>query len=134
MARLIKNFQLPEDTVLPLRPMIQADVPAICKRLNAYLDSFEFSPIFSVPELQHWFMPLDGVVYSYVTEDADGEVDAFVSFYCLPSTILHRPHGHEELNAMYLFYYIPPSQGGDAALRTLINDALILGKKVCVIE
>ena len=34
----------------------------------------------------HWFLPREGVIYSYVAENADGDITDFGSYYSLPST------------------------------------------------
>jgi glycylpeptide N-tetradecanoyltransferase len=127
MARQIKLYKVPETPANPtLRLMQPGDAKAITKSLNAYLAGYDFAPVFTLAEVKHWFTPIDGVVYSYVTE-VDGKIDAFVSFYCLPSTIINHPL-HSELNAMYLFYYVPPKDG--SGLKDLVNDALIMAKQV----
>lgn len=127
MSRQIKEYRVPETPGNPtLRLMQPGDAKAVTKLLNEYLSGYDFAPVFTLAETKHWFTPVNGVVYSYVTEVA-GKIDAFVSFYCLPSTIINNPL-HSELNAMYLFYYVPPKSGG--GLKELVNDALIMAKQV----
>jgi glycylpeptide N-tetradecanoyltransferase len=127
MARQIKAFKVPETPLNPtLRVMQPGDTEEVTKLLNEYLSTYDFAPVFSLAEVKHWFTPIDEVMYSYVTE-VDGKIDAFVSFYCLPSTIINHPL-HKELNAMYLFYYVPPKSGD--GLKGLVDDALVMAKKV----
>lgn len=131
MSRTIKLYRVPDSTSTPnLREMLPGDARGITKALNEYLSSrYDFHPVFTLAETRHWFTPVPDVVYSYVSAQQEGQIDSFVSFYALPSTVIKHPT-HNELSAMYLFYYVPPKEGGAEALKTLINDALIMAKKV----
>lgn len=48
-----------------------------------------------------------------------------ISFYTLPSTVMHHP-AHKQLKAAYSFYNVPQT----VPLVDLMQDALILAKKV----
>lgn len=54
-----------------------------------------------------------------------GMLTDFISFYTLPSTVMHHPL-HKSLKAAYSFYNIHT----ETPLIDLMNDALILAKQV----
>ena len=74
--------------------------------------------------MKHYFLPIDNVIYSYVVETEEKKISDFVSFYCLPSTIINHPK-HNQLRAAYSYYHVSTA----TPLNTLINNALILAKK-----
>ena len=84
----------------------------------------ELSPIFTVEEFKHWFLPRQNVVDSYVVEN-DGKVTDFCSFYHLPSTIMHNPQ-YKTLFAAYSFYNVATK----TPLVQLMNDLLVMAKSV----
>ncbi|RKP02515.1 hypothetical protein CXG81DRAFT_10699 [Caulochytrium protostelioides] len=150
MAQHINRYRLPQQTATPgLRPMREADVPAVTQLLAAYLTRFPLAPILTEEEVRHWLLPRKNVLYSYVV-DADSTPDAaprdapaitqFVSFYSLPSTVIGHPK-HDQVRAAYLYYYATAMDATAAAqaaagaagtinaLRRLINDTLILAHR-----
>ncbi|XP_071102854.1 glycylpeptide N-tetradecanoyltransferase 2-like [Haliotis cracherodii] len=125
MQRTLKLYKLPESTKTPgFRPFTPADVPEAYKLLASYLDTFDLSPNFSEEEFRHWFIPRNGIVDSYVVE-VDGTVTDFVSFYTLPSTVMHHPQ-HKSLKAAYSFYNVAHK----TPWVDLMQDALIVAKNV----
>ncbi len=54
-----------------------------------------------------------------------GMLTDFISFYTLPSTVMHHPL-HKSLKAAYSFYNVHT----ETPLIDLMNDALILAKQV----
>ena len=86
LTRTIKLYSLPEQPqTAGMRPMREADCEVCCQKLNAYLMQFVVAPQLSLAEFQHWLLPRQGVVYTYVVEDpATKEITDMVSFYSLP--------------------------------------------------
>jgi glycylpeptide N-tetradecanoyltransferase len=94
-----------------LRVMTVQDVPYVCKLLNGYMESFKFAPIFTEKDLEHWLLPRDGLLFSFVVDkkispvdSASNPISAFVSFYSLPSHVLPKK---DPLNPSSIF-----SKGG----------------------
>jgi len=79
---------------------------------------------FTEEDVKHYFLPIDNVIYSYVVETEEKKLSDFVSFYCLPSTIINHPK-HNQLRAAYSYYHVSTA----TPLNILINNALILAKK-----
>lgn len=51
-----------------LRLMTLADVPKVQDLLRQYLKDFQLLPILNKEETQHWFLPRDGIIDTYVVE------------------------------------------------------------------
>lgn len=91
--------------------------------LNKYLSQFSLYHIFTEEDVRHYFTPINDVVFSYVVEK-DKVITDFVSFYCLPSSIINHPK-HNQLKAAYSYYHVANS----TPLNILIHNALILAKQ-----
>ncbi|XP_021294178.1 glycylpeptide N-tetradecanoyltransferase 1-like [Herrania umbratica] len=126
MSRTIKLYKLPESTVTPgFRKMELRDVPAVTRLLRNYLSQFVVAPDFSEHDAEHWLLPTEGVVDSYIVESSEThEITDFCSFYTLPSSILGNQN-HSTLKAAYSYYNISTK----TSLLQLMNDALIVAKQ-----
>jgi len=125
MQRHLKLYRLPEETkVVGLRKFETKDIPAVTKLLNDYLSKFSLCPFFNETEVEHWFIPQQNIINSYVVEGEGGGITDFMSFYCLPSTVMNHPT-HKNIKAAYSFYNVATSTDWV----DLMNDALVLAKK-----
>ncbi|GAB2222266.1 hypothetical protein Droror1_Dr00013473 [Drosera rotundifolia] len=126
MSRTIKLYKLPDSTATPgFRNMELRDVPAVSRLVRAYLSQFIVAPDFDEIDVEHWILPTEGVVDSYVVESPlTHDITDFCSFYTLPSTILGNPN-YKTLKAAYSFYNVVTK----TPLIQLINDALAVAKK-----
>ncbi|CAK9801387.1 Glycylpeptide N-tetradecanoyltransferase 1 [Anthophora quadrimaculata] len=105
MQRTLKLYKLPENTKVPgFRKLVEADIPQAHKILTDYLEKFDLAPIFSIEEFRHWFLPQNGIINSFVVEN-DGKITDMVSYYTLPSSIMHH-QTHKTLMAAYSFYNV----------------------------
>ncbi|XP_022885051.1 glycylpeptide N-tetradecanoyltransferase 1-like [Olea europaea var. sylvestris] len=124
--RTIKLYKLPDQTVTPgFRKMEPHDVPAVSRLLKNYLKKLIFAPDFDEDDVEHWLLPKENVVDSYLVESPEThEITDFCSFYTLPSSILGNQN-HSALKAAYSFYNVSTK----TPLIRLMNDALIVAKK-----
>ncbi|XP_018583871.2 glycylpeptide N-tetradecanoyltransferase 1-like isoform X1 [Scleropages formosus] len=124
VQRALKLYRLPETPKTPgLRPMTREDVPAVHLLLRHYLEQFQLVPVLSAEEVEHWLLPREDIISTYVVESAGGSVTDFVSFVTLPSSILNHPV-HRSIKAAYSFYTVHTR----TSLEDLVEDALILAK------
>jgi len=144
-ARQISKNHLPYVTSTPnLRPMEAKDIDAVQDLLERYEKRFELNQAFNREEIEHWLLhkpeQKDQVVWSYVVEDPETHmITDFFSFYNLESTVIQHPK-HDNVRAAYLYYYATETAftGDQKALKErllqLMNDALILAKKVSILH
>lgn len=126
MSRTIKLYKLPDQTVTPgFRKMELHDVPAVTRLLRDYLKHFVVAPDFDENDVEHWLLPKEGVVDSYLVESPEShEITDFCSFYTLPSSILGNQN-YSTLKAAYSYYNVSTK----TPWIQLMNDALIVAKK-----
>nr|XP_042712639.1 glycylpeptide N-tetradecanoyltransferase 2 isoform X2 [Chrysemys picta bellii] len=126
LQRTMKLYRLPDATKTSgLRPMEQKDIKAVQELINSYLKQFNLAPVMDEEEVAHWFLPQDHIIDTFVVESSNGILTDFLSFYTLPSTVMHHPV-HKSLKAAYSFYNIHT----ETPLLDLMNDALIIAKLV----
>uniref|UniRef100_A0A670ZDH7 Glycylpeptide N-tetradecanoyltransferase n=1 Tax=Pseudonaja textilis TaxID=8673 RepID=A0A670ZDH7_PSETE len=106
-----------------LRPMEQKDIKAVQELINNYLKQFNLTPVMDEEEAAHWFLPQDHIIDTFVVESSNGVFTDFLSFYTLPSTVMHHPV-YKSLKAAYSFYSVHT----ETPLLDLMNDALIKAK------
>lgn len=125
MGRTIKHYRLPNKVLTPgFRAMERRDVSAVTQLLQQYLLRFVIAPELSEGDVEHWLVPVNDVMNTYVIEDVESHnITDFCSFYTLPSTILGN-HKHASLKAAYLFYNVTTK----TPLPQLVNDLLIVAK------
>ncbi|XP_041994925.1 glycylpeptide N-tetradecanoyltransferase 1-like [Salvia splendens] len=126
MSRTIKLYKLSDQTATPgFRKMEPHDVPAVTRLLRNYLQQFAVAPDFDVDDVEHWLLPKEDVVESYMVESSEThEITDFCSFYSLPSSILGNQN-HSVLKAAYSYYNVSTK----TPLLQLMSDALIVAKK-----
>lgn len=126
MSRTIKLYKLPDSPATPgFRKMELRDVPAVTRLLRDYLSQFIVAPDFDENDVEHWLLPAENVVDSFLVESQEThEITDFFSFYTLPSSILGNQN-YSTLKAAYSFYNIATK----TPLLQLMNDALIVAKQ-----
>lgn len=125
MARVQKLYRLPASASTPgLRLMTKNDAPSAHKLLTAHLQRYSLAVMFTLEEFEHWLLPRDGVIRSYVAVDPKtNEVTDMCSFYYLPSSVMNNPK-HNIMRAAYSFYNVATT----VSLTDLMKDALTLAK------
>ena len=127
MARMQKLYKLPAVTSnTNLIPMSKKHVAGVHELLCGYLQKFPLHVNFTAEEIEHWLLPRNKVINTYVIEGmgtvaggSDVQVTDLISFYHLPSAILGKD---ETLHAAYSYYNVATTM----PLVELMRDALIL--------
>ncbi|XP_026869250.2 glycylpeptide N-tetradecanoyltransferase 1b [Electrophorus electricus] len=124
LQRALKLNRLPEKTkTAGLRLMARADIPRVQVLLRKYLRGFHLFPILNQEEVQHWLLPQDGVIDTYVVEAPDGVITDMVSFYTMSSTVLNHLV-HTSLKAAYALYTVATA----TPVQQLMEDVLVIAK------
>ncbi|CAG2056495.1 unnamed protein product, partial [Timema podura] len=123
LQRTLKLYKLPEKTKTPgFRKLTENDLPRAHKLVAGFLERFDLAPVFTEEEFRHWFLPQSGIVDCF-TVDSGTELTDLVSYYTLPSTVMHHPT-HKMLKAAYSFYNVSTKTGW----LDLMSDALVSAK------
>lgn len=118
---------VPENIVIDLRPMTQADVPQVTILMNKQMrELYEFSVIFTEQDVSHWLLPRPDVVYSYVCCDGD-QVTDMVSYYNLSSTVMGNDL-YNNIKCAYAWYSFAKDNSAERTIQ-LFWDALVLAKR-----
>lgn len=126
MKRTLRLYSLPDAPRLEgFKKLDKSHIDQVYTMLIEYLDKFDLSPKFTREEVEHWFLPQEDVISSYVVE-RDGKVLAFTSFYTLSSTVINHPT-YDSIKAAYSFYNFATDP---VTLVELMRDALIMAKKM----
>ncbi|CAN4098530.1 unnamed protein product [Withania somnifera] len=121
--KLIDLYKLPDQTVTP--GFESHNVPAVTRLLRNYLKQFVVAPDFDENDVEHWLLPKEDVVDSFLVESPKShEITDFCSFYTLPSSILGNQN-YSTLKAAYSYYNVSTQ----TPWIQLMNDALIVAKK-----
>ena len=126
MARYVKILKLPnEPSIKGLREMTKKDIKPVHELLNKYLSKFDVHLEFSALDVEHFLLPQQGVIDTFVVENEDSkEITDFLSFYHLPSSIL-KHEVHKTLNVAYSYYNVANS----VSFEELMRNALIIAKQ-----
>ncbi|XP_040885089.1 glycylpeptide N-tetradecanoyltransferase 1-like [Toxotes jaculatrix] len=124
LQRARKFNRLPEETKTKgLRPMTKKDVVGTHSLLQTSSSKFHLSPILSLEEVDHWLLPRENVIDTYVVEADDGTLTDVVSFYSVSSKVLNHPV-HTGLRAAHLLYIACTATD----LADLMEDTVVLAK------
>ncbi|KAL1538155.1 glycylpeptide N-tetradecanoyltransferase [Salvia divinorum] len=126
MTRYINFYKLPEQTATPgFRKMEPHDVPAVTRLLRNYLKQFVMAPDFDENEVEHWLLPKEDVMDTYVVESPEShEVTDFCSFYTVPCSVFGSQN-HSILKGAFSYYNVSTK----TPLVQLMSDALVVAKK-----
>ena len=72
---------------------------------NDYLGDRKVHIVFNEDEIRHFFLPRDGVIYTYVAGEPQGNLTDVFSFYALPSQVLNNAD-HNTLRVAYSYYNV----------------------------
>lgn len=125
MQRTIKLYKLPDQPKTKgFRKIEPKDFSKAHKLLMEYLVKYDLAPVFTEKEFEHWFSPQNNIIECFVVEN-EGKITDLVSYYALPSTVMHHPT-HKQIKAAYSFYNV----ASKTPLEELIYDALVSAKNL----
>ena len=116
-----KIAEIKSETSYNFRLMEKKDIKSVCKILSDDQKKFKIYSIFSEEEIEHWFIPIKDVIYSYVKEDKDGNITDFTSFYIVNSLIENNKE-----KWCYIYFNVATSMSS----LELFENSLILAKQI----
>lgn len=70
--------------------MEHKDIAAVHKLLIQYLKQFHLTPVMSCEEVEHWFLPQENIIDTFVVEvrqQGRGVVDVFLASSAMPKSV-----------------------------------------------
>jgi len=124
IPRMVKLYRVNEEPKIEgIREFKTKDIAQVTKLLQEHLSQFKVHLRFTEEDVKHWLIPRKDVIYSYVVEK-DKKITDFISFYCLPSSVLKHPK-YKVFRAAYSYYNVAKT----VTMTELYTDALSLAVK-----
>ncbi|PON48168.1 Myristoyl-CoA:protein N-myristoyltransferase [Parasponia andersonii] len=126
VAQAKARYALPESTSTQgLREMKFHDVLEVTRLLKECLSQFNIAPVLDEKAVEHWLLPKEDVMESYVVESPEThEITDYCSFFLLPIALLENRY-HKSIKAAYSLYSVSTK----TPLAQMMKDALIVAKQ-----
>ena len=102
------------------RLMEKKDVKDVYNLISNSQKQFKIYSIFSEEEIEHWFIPIKNVIYSFVKEDENNNITDFTSFYVVNALIDNMKE-----KWCYIYFNIATSMSSEK----LFENALVLAEQ-----
>ena len=112
--------KIKNETSVKFRAMEKKDIKGVTQLLYENQKKYKIHSIFSEDEVEHWFIPIKNVIYSFVKEDKDGNITDFISFYKIDADV-----NNENENWSYIYFNVATSMSS----KELMENAIILSKQ-----
>ena len=116
----VKKYKLKKESSDKFRLMEKKDVKDVYNLISNSQKQFKIYSIFSEEEIEHWFIPIKNVIYSFVKEDENNNITDFTSFYVVNALI-------DNMNEKwcYIYFNIATSMSSEK----LFENALVLAEQ-----
>ena len=121
----IRFLSLHQEFSIPgFRRACKRDMPQVLALLNDYLKQFTVYPEMSLEEAQHYLLPQEDVIGSYVVENPEThKITDFISFFHIQSSVIDNKK-YDTFTATYCYYYANTT----TSLKDLLADGIIAAK------
>ena len=116
----VKKYKLKKESSDKFRLMEKKDVKDVYNLISNSQKQFKIYSIFSEEEIEHWFIPIKNVIYSFVKEDENNNITDFTSFYVVNALIDNMKE-----KWCYIYFNIATSM----SLEKLFENALVLAEQ-----
>ena len=116
----VKKYKLKKESSDKFRLMEKKDVKDIYNLISNSQKQFKIYSIFSEEEIEHWFIPIKNVIYSFVKEDENNNITDFTSFYVVNALIDNMKE-----KWCYIYFNIATSMSSEK----LFENALVLAEQ-----
>ena len=116
----VKKYKLKKESSDKFRLMEKKDVKDVYNLISNSQKQFKIYSIFSEEEIEHWFIPIKNVIYSFVKEDENSNITDFTSFYVVNALIDNMKE-----KWCYIYFNIATSMSSEK----LFENALVLAEQ-----
>ena len=132
IGNAIKKYELPDEPKISgFRKMEEKDLEQIFNLILERNKKYKIHEILSIKEVEHWFLPKNNIVYTYILEDEGHKITDFCSFYSIQRTILNPNKANEAANKYkkinFAFELI--NYNTSISVKELLRSAIILAKQ-----
>ena len=132
IGNAIKKYELPDEpNISGFRKMEEKDLEQIYNLILARNKKYKIYEILTLKDLEHWLLPRNNIVYTYVLEDEEHKITDFCSFYTIQRTILNNQNNNSS-NSKYKkinFAYELINCNNSISMKELLRSAVILAKQ-----
>ena len=132
VGNAIKKYELPDEpNISGFRKMEEKDLEQIYNLILARNKKYKIYEILTLKDLEHWLLPRNNIVYTYVLEDEEHKITDFCSFYTIQRTILNTQNNNSS-NSKYKkinFAYELINCNNSISMKELLRSAVILAKQ-----
>ena len=133
LGNALKKYDLPDEPKISgFRKMEAKDLEQIYNLILLRNKKYKIYEILDIKEVEHWFLPRNNIVYTYVLEDEEHKITDFCSFYSIQRTILNQNKMGENTSNKYKkinFAYELINFNTSISMKELLRSAVILAKQ-----
>ena len=128
----IKKYELPDEPKISgFRKMEEKDIEQIYNLISEKNQKYKVHEVLSKKDVEHWFLPRNNIVYTYVLEDEGNKITDFCSFYGIQRTILNNMNNNNisAKNKKLNFAFSLINCNNTISMKELLRSAIILAKQ-----
>ena len=133
LGNALKKYDLPDEPKISgFRKMEIKDLEQICNLILLRNKKYKIYEILDLKEVEHWLLPRNNIVYTYVLEDEEHKITDFCSFYSIQRTILNQNKISENTSNKQKkinFAYELINFNTSISMKELLRSAVILAKQ-----
>ena len=133
LGNALKKYDLPDEPKISgFRKMEAKDLEQIYNLILLRNKKYKIYEILDIKEVEHWLLPRNNIVYTFVLEDEEHKITDFCSFYSIQRTILNQNKIGENTSNKYKkinFAYELINFNTSISMKELLRSAVILAKQ-----
>ena len=127
LGKALKNNELPEEPQISgFRKMTEKDLDQIYELITKNRNKYKIYDIMSREEIEHWILPRNNIIYTYVLEDENNKITDFFSFYGISRTLLKA--NNSKIKKINLAYSLM-NYNSSISMKDLMKTAIIFAKQ-----
>ena len=130
VGNAIKKYELPDEPIISgFRKMEEKDIEQIYNLILEKNKKYKVYEILNKKDIEHWLLPRNNIVYTYVLEDEEHKITDFCSFYSIQRTILNNSNNNTAKNKKINFAFSLINCNNTISMKELLRNAIILAKQ-----
>ena len=133
LGNALKKYDLPDEPKISgFRKMEEKDLEQIYNLILERNKKYKIYEVLNKKEVEHWFLPRNNIVYTYVLEDEEHKITDFCSFYSMQRTILNQDKNGDNPASKYKkinFAFELINYNTSISMKELLRSAVILAKQ-----